>query len=379
MKGRVWRWLLGLVFVGVLRATGTVTAEPAEVFSFGTANLQVPLTNVFTLRNTGPEAFSVVSVRPSCECLEVLAHPAAIGAGGTGNVEVRYVPDKVGQVDYRVLVKTTSPTTPMVEYAVQGVVTAAPLMRMDRDWPLYVWTEEAKKIARDPASALWVDVRNEAAHRQCRIPGSLQIPLHAVKTKGFLKGRRVIVLDAGDGSRAVEDECRRLRERGFSNLAIWYGGMNAWHRLGGAVEGDDCRECNTVPAPALHDIAYSTDWLMVAVNSAVPDDLNDAMAMTINASNQTEFVATLNAAIGSRAQVASVLLMAARDEEYATIAGWADEIGAHVFFLEGGLAAWSVHSKMMAGMQNQRVLVARSTGTVGGAVVRPAGCGGCPK
>ncbi len=104
MKGRVWRWLLGLVFVGVLRATGTVTAEPAEVFSFGTANLQVPLTNVFTLRNTGPEAFSVVSVRPSCECLEVLAHPAAIGAGGTGNVEVRYVPDKVGQVDYRVLV-----------------------------------------------------------------------------------------------------------------------------------------------------------------------------------------------------------------------------------------------------------------------------------
>ena len=119
-------------------------------------------------------------------------------------------------------------------------------------------------------------------------------------------------------------------------------------------------------------------WLVVAVNTPIPSHLENAIAATFNAYNKAEFAATLNAAIAGRAQVASVLVLAAREEEYAEIEESLEGIGAHVFFLAGGIGAWQEHSSMMDAMQKHQVVVAKSMAG-GGALVRPAGCGGCPK
>ena len=378
MRWRPCRRQLAAVAVWLATQAPCAAAGPTETFQFGTAGLGAPLTNRFALRNAGPGPMNVVTALPSCECIRILSHPAVVADGETGAVEVLFVPDKAGKVDYRIYVETSSWTNSRVEYAIQGVVTAAPLARADRDWPLYLWTEEAGKIVEEPQSAVLVDVRGAEAYGRVRIPGSLQIPSYAVKTKDFLKGRRVVLVDDGHGSRALEEECRRLRERGFPQASIWYGGLNAWRRRGGELEGDGSA-VDRLPPDALHDIALSTDWLVVAAEGPPLGQLAESIAIPFDPSKKEEFVSALNAAIAARPQAGSVLLLTDAGGDYRAFGEIAGRIDAFVFFLEGGRAAWDAHAKMMGAVRRGPAVVVRKTAAAGGARVRPGGCGGCPK
>lgn len=367
------RWILLVSLVaGVARG-----AAPVEVYRFGTAVLNERLTNRFLFHNESASPLAVTAVTPSCECVHVMNWPTNVEAGGVGVVDILYVPDKTGEVDYRVEVRTSSPTNPVFEYAIQGVVTGAPRARLDRDWALYLGTEEAGALLRDPSRALIVDVRSAQAYERARIPGSLNIPLFAVKTKGFLRRRQVVLVDEGFGSRALDEECRKLRETGFAGVSLWYGGLNAWRRRGGALEGLGSGEVDRVPPMALHDIGYATDWLAVTAGGVETNDFEGSLALACDAAKPEEFVAALNEAIKARPQVGSVLVATDRGEDYAAVAERAGRINAFVFYLEGGWTAWAAHRRMMGAIRQGQVASVQS-GSGGGVRVRP-GCGGCPK
>lgn len=84
----------------------------------------------------------------------------------------------------------------------------------------------------DPGCVTWVDVRSAAAFEENRIPGSIRIPLFAVKTKGFLRTRSIVLVDEGAGSESLEEEVRKMRKMGFAHVTIWYGGLHAWREIG---------------------------------------------------------------------------------------------------------------------------------------------------
>jgi rhodanese-related sulfurtransferase len=351
-----------------------------DVFRFGTAGIGEQLTNQFLLRNSGTMPMDVASATPSCDCIQILRWPTNVAAGATGVVEVLFSPDKVGEVDYRVYIQTSDPDQPDIEYAIQGVVTAGSRSRADRNWTLYLGTPEAEQALREPGGVVWVDVRSPEAYARIRIPGSLQIPLYAVKTKGFLNGRQVVLVDEGYGSLVLEEECRKLRETGFSNVSIWYGGLNAWKRRDGRLEGEGGRDVSHIPPIALHDIAYSTDWLVVSVGAGMTNPTAGSVAIPFDAAKPEAFVSALNAAIEARPQVASVLIVTNTGKEYGTMAAAVNEIDAFVFFLEGGWTAWAENRQMMEALQHSHTAVVRNTSKSGsGAIVRPGGCGGCPK
>lgn len=244
-------------------------AKPESVFRFGTVAVYSSLTNRFILHNTTTNLLEIRSITPSCSCISVSQWTAYIEPGVTSAVEILFTPDRVGKVDYRVYVKTSDPKRPDIEYAIQGVVTSAPHARVDRDWSLYLNMEEAAEAVQKPEGILWVDIRNKEAVERARIPDSIQIPLYAIKTKSFLRGRRVVVIDEGYGSRVVDSECRRLREMGFSDLWVWYGGLNAWRVLGGELEGGGETGIRQLPPIALADIQHATDWMVVAAYGGI--------------------------------------------------------------------------------------------------------------
>ena len=369
------RWAVGVCLLGMLVPCAWA-AEPAETFRFENTCVGNRLTNQFLLRNDGLEAVKVLSATPSCDCIRVLRFPAQVEAGATGVVEVLFVPDKAGEVDYRVYVRTAVTNQPEIEFAIQGVVAAAPpRAKADRDWALYLATEEAQQIIRHPDAAVIVDVRNPTA--SARIPDALQMPLHAMKTKGFLKNRPVVLVDEGYGSSALEEECRKLRGMGFSNLSIWYGGLNAWQRRGGRLEGGETSDFNRIPPVALHDIAFSTDWLVVAADGEATNHLAGAIPVIFDASRKEGFVSALEAALAERPQVTAVLIVTKTGADYGAIAETAGTINALVFYLEGGWDAWTAHRQMMEAIQQSRTVVVQHAG--GGGVVRPGGCGGCSK
>jgi len=82
-----------------------------------------------------------------------------------------------------------------------------------------------------------VDVRRGEDFERLHIPGSINIALYAVKTKSYLKSAPVVLVNEGFQYAALENECRRLAERGYK-VTILNGGLPAWKRQGGQLIGD---------------------------------------------------------------------------------------------------------------------------------------------
>jgi rhodanese-related sulfurtransferase len=82
-----------------------------------------------------------------------------------------------------------------------------------------------------------IDVRSPKDFARLHIPGSLNIPLYAVKTKVFLKSFPLVLVNAGFNYSPLEAECRKLKDMGF-NVFILDGGLPAWKRKGSPLAGD---------------------------------------------------------------------------------------------------------------------------------------------
>jgi rhodanese-related sulfurtransferase len=82
-----------------------------------------------------------------------------------------------------------------------------------------------------------VDVRNPEDFARLHIPGSLNLPLHAVKTKVFLKSFAIVLINEGFNFSPLESECWLLTDLGFKAF-ILDGGLPAWKRKGSPLAGD---------------------------------------------------------------------------------------------------------------------------------------------
>ena len=106
-----------------------------------------------------------------------------------------------------------------------------------RDGACVIAIADAQR-ARKQANATLIDVRLSAHFQSYHIPGSLNIPLHAIKTKAFLKHRPLVLVNEGRTSLALEQTCQELRQQGFVQVAVLDGGLKAWHDAQGELVGD---------------------------------------------------------------------------------------------------------------------------------------------
>ena len=82
-----------------------------------------------------------------------------------------------------------------------------------------------------------IDIRSPQDFKRLRIPASINIPLHFIKSKTFLKSTPVVLVHEGFGYSRLISECRRLKALGFE-ISILDGGLPAWHHKGGWLVGD---------------------------------------------------------------------------------------------------------------------------------------------
>jgi len=82
-----------------------------------------------------------------------------------------------------------------------------------------------------------VDIRKPGDFERISIPGSINIPLHFIKSKAFLKLKPLVLVNTGYPYSQMEKECKRLRNNGFK-VSILTGGIISWHRKGGPLKGD---------------------------------------------------------------------------------------------------------------------------------------------
>ncbi len=85
---------------------------------------------------------------------------------------------------------------------------------------------------------IMVDVRAVNEFDRYHIPGSLNIPLHEIGHKSFLKSHNILIINQGGELSRLESTCDELRQNEFDHIYILSGGLAAWRDAGGEITGD---------------------------------------------------------------------------------------------------------------------------------------------
>lgn len=198
---------------------------------------------------------------------------------------------------------------------------------------------------------LLVDVRKKSDFEKLSIPGSINIPLFAVKTKTFLKSKSLVLVDEGYHYRKLERECENLRKLGFK---VWHlnGGLYLWSRNGGSLKGDVFagKDLNRIPAPTFLEEKDYAHWVVIDISPADDSDNPPLFpgAVSLPYSNGSKrFLRRFKEALATFGQNPSltVIIVDENEEQYDRIERLLEEADYSIFFLKGGLEGYQQFSK----------------------------------
>ena len=197
---------------------------------------------------------------------------------------------------------------------------------------------------------IFVDVRSKKIFRLCHIPGSLNIPLHELKHKPFLKQKNLVLINNGGNYAGLQRVCHKLVESGFRQAAVLVGGLTAWRDVGGELVGDPFaieKIDELAPAAYFADRLYD-DWLVVRIvkNGQQVDDTIFPGAVTLNDSEG--LIGLLGREIRTASPDLSTLftLLVNDDGNYRELKKKIHRAGiTNIFYLQGGVNAYATFLK----------------------------------
>jgi rhodanese-related sulfurtransferase len=192
-----------------------------------------------------------------------------------------------------------------------------------------------------------IDVRRATEFQRYHIPGALNIALHAVKAKAFLKSKPVVLLNNGYEVGVLADTCRALRQNGYKAFVL-AGGLYAWKAAGGSLTGESFarREMNLISASQFQreravehqKIVHLTGSTTTKGAAMVPG------AEVMLLSDREKAIARVRSWIKAKNAnpFTRIVLMTATGKENHRIQRWLVDAGLHrqVFILKGGLKAY---------------------------------------
>jgi len=223
---------------------------------------------------------------------------------------------------------------------------------------------------------VFVDVGRAERFQDLRIPGAIHVPLHALKTKGFLRTKRLILYnEASAPELLLETACRELEDAGFASVTVLRGGLAGWYGRGAPLEGpgEHVVADFTVP-PWVADVTPSSD-AFVWVGLALPAT-SDGPGLTVahllhGLEGAAAFRETWLGLLAAHPGDAPLLLIDSNGSDYARVERLLEaqpglRQGRAVLYLEGGLAGYQAH------------LASRSVAHTGPARQTGTSCGSCP-
>lgn len=222
---------------------------------------------------------------------------------------------------------------------------------------------EAEKI-RLKSNSQFVDVRSPADYERARIADSINIPLHLVKTKPFLRNVNVVLVDHGRASAELAQHCRQLKEAGFRSVAVLDGGLYAWQQAGKPLAGDPMAQArlDRMSAGELFAERLYTGWLVVDVTAkGIPADLRKWLPGNIAPARQksaSEQAAAIRALVARQRQAnprLNVLVVADSDARYERLDTALAKGGTGpVLYLDGGVSAYRAYVNQQVAMWAQQ-------------------------
>jgi len=202
-------------------------------------------------------------------------------------------------------------------------------------------SQSANQLRAD-RSAFLIDIRDNQAFQRYHIPGSLNIPVHTLKTKTFLKSKHLILLNEGHST--LETLCIALQQAGFRQISILQGGLNQWLKQIGPLPGNLIAQHNNnqiTPAQFFKERDYP-HWLVV--NMASPNQRLSPAVLNLSPSDDN-FVKQLTQAIAKRTETTGtapyILIISTQGEAYPKVQAQLRNTDLfNVFYLQGGIQSY---------------------------------------
>lgn len=224
---------------------------------------------------------------------------------------------------------------------------------------LTLLSEVDKRHALDDIN--FVDVRLPEEYARYHIAGSINIPLHMVRTKEFLKIIPVMLINDGRCTIELENTCRELKQSGFKNVSVLDGGLFAWHASQKPLEGDliELSRLSHMSAEELFEVRASTNWTVIEMSaSGKNNDIRSwlpANIITVPVNSMATVSSTVLHLRKKNPQV-KILLMADGDDTYQRVDAQLKKSGiaSGVLHLDGGIKGYRAHVKNQLALWKQQ-------------------------
>lgn len=198
----------------------------------------------------------------------------------------------------------------------------------------------------------FVDVRLPEEYARYHIAGSINIPLHIVRMKEFLKTIPVILVNEGRCTSELENTCRELKQSGFKNISVLDGGLLGWHASQRPLDGDpiELSRLDHISAEELFEVRALANWTVIELSaSGKNNDIRSwlpANVITLPLNSITSVSSTI-LQLRKKNPQEKVLLIADGDNTYRRIDVQLEKSGiaSGVLYLDGGIKGYRAHVK----------------------------------
>jgi rhodanese-related sulfurtransferase len=373
-------WLVsGTCFRGtVCGDASAVTGDTAfvEVFDFGVASVNSEVWHKFTIVNKSASELRIKRASSSSNNLQIVSYPESLSANRKEAITVKLIPTEPGDSTQDISIEVEGAVATLLRYRMKGTVEGTALKNEQRN-PLRgsipselisrklrkrsaavaISVDSVLRALKQHQDLVLIDVRKERDFERFRIPGSINIPLFAVKAKPFLKNRELVLIDVGHNHSSLEKECGHLNELGFF-ARLLDGGLRAWREGGGAIEGTGPaqRDLDEIAPQAFLDERHYENLVFInaceskkaeasylipdALPPVPPDNLNQLPAQIKEISNKHKGTLPL-----------TFVVFDDGGEKYSEIRSLIKKAGIrNVLYLQGGLAAYERLLHYQAGL-----------------------------
>jgi rhodanese-related sulfurtransferase len=225
-----------------------------------------------------------------------------------------------------------------------------------------------------------IDIRNNKDFEKFRIPGSVNIPLFAIKTKTFLKAKPLVFINERFSHKQLESECEVLAKSGFT-VSTLNGGLYQWKQEGGPMEGDVFaqRELNKISPQTFFVEQTQGNWVLIDISQSEKPGGHPKNVHRIHIpyrNNPEGFISELKAAVRNHAgrDCSSILLCDEDGKKYDAIEKRVQQAGVtNVLYLKGGFEGYKVFEQQQgSSRQGENDAGKRKTVRVN------KGCKSCP-
>ncbi len=322
----------------------------------GALKINQSISHEFSWTNDTFVSIRIKAVTVSCECVEVKSFTPVIPPRGVGHILVTATPRTPGLVEWMVYAQLENHEG-LWYFALSASVSAA--ANSNAATGRLVHISEVLNGVHPVKDWMLVDVRSQDMFRQAHIPGSINVPLFALKARGFLRARQVVLLNEGHHAGPLLEEAVRLNNLGFESVGVLDGGVREWQLAGGLLEGESTNSSSlaTISAQQFFNARAEPGWLVIATQ-------NDSTGM-LPANQIWDFesvtVEKITNAIRQHTETRRILLVTPDGEGYRVLN--VNLNGFHslpLFYLEGGTAAFVTHFTDQLAQQHRRIVTISS-------------------